>query len=224
MDELKNYLKQHEVELQVEVPDERRIWERIEWHSQKKTLSKRVIILTMRFAAAACIILLIGLGVWQFIKEDKKQVKQKEVVKNRIPVIKDSVANPEQPVVATQVKIKRKPALKPQPVEEQQIGDGYTQLIDYQLKRLRSTPVYAESLEYFSGFKGQLKQMDRDEALLRKDIRIYGFNDQLLEQLINIYQQKLNLLKSLQNEINKMNNKVKEKGSPGELRIYYLNI
>ena len=66
--------------------------------------------------------------------------------------------------------------------------------------------------------------MDEDEMLLKKDIESYGMNDQLLEALINIYQQKLNLLKILKAEIHKMNKTTKEKQMQGRLPSYYLNL
>jgi hypothetical protein len=67
--------------------------------------------------------------------------------------------------------------------------------------------------------------MDRDEQQVRKDIRTYGLTNEFLEQLINVYQQKLNLLKSLQAEINKMNNKIRGNQSPSvKTEVHYLNI
>jgi hypothetical protein len=67
--------------------------------------------------------------------------------------------------------------------------------------------------------------MDRDERQVRNDIKAYGLTNEFLEQLINVYQQKLTLLKNLQTEVNKMNNKVREKQSPSEkTEVHYLNI
>ncbi len=40
---------------------------------------------------------------------------------------------------------------------------------------------------------------------VKQDVRQYGMNDNIVNQLIQLYQQKLWLLKELQTEINKMN-------------------
>jgi len=231
MDELKRYFRQHEVEMQVEIPDEKRMWESFESQWQKRRQSKRVIKFIMPYAAAACVLLFIGLAIKYLIIEDSKGVEQKEIAKNRVPVIqdggiiKDTTSNMTQAVAATQVEKKRKQSVKTKLLKENQlITDDYAQLIHYQLQHLRSTPVYAESPGYFTEFRQQLQQMDTDEDLLKKDIQLYGLNDRLLETFINIYQRKLSLLKCLQVEINKMNNTIREKKSAGELHAYYLNI
>lgn len=106
-----------------------------------------------------------------------------------------------------------------------ELGKSYAQLVNLQLNRLRITPVYAEDANYFNDFKMQLKQMDEDEAALKKDIKRQGLNDVLLQQLINIYQQKLIVLKNLQTEINKMNNQVKQKQLPTDsIKNHFINI
>src|SRR6185312_14690815 len=118
---------------------------------------------------------------------------------------------------------RRRPAERPDEIEA--IDKSYSSLIDYQLKKLRGTPLYAEDGHYFSFYTEQFKQMDRDEQQVRNDIKTYGLTGEFLEQLINVYQQKLNVLKNLQTEINKMNNKVREKQSPsGKAEVHYLNI
>ncbi len=101
----------------------------------------------------------------------------------------------------------------------------YAQLVSLQLNRLRTTPVFAESPHYFDDFKVQLKQMDADEATIKKEIKTNGLNDALLDQLINVSQQRLNLLKNLQTEINKMNNRVRQNQLPQDsTHSYFLNI
>lgn len=229
MDELKKYLRQHEEDMEVEMPGEKRMWERLEAHRQKNE-PKRIEMFTRRFVAAACVLLLIGLGIWQWIKKDSKQLVPTEVAQNDIPVIKhgvlkkDSITTIKQLVATTQVKKKKNQAIKILPKEQLPMADGYAQLVNYQMQRLRSTPVYAESPEYFDGFRQQLQQMEEDEALLKNDIQLYGMNDQLLEALINLYQQKLNLLKSLKGEINKMNKTTIDKQSQDKLPPYFLNL
>jgi hypothetical protein len=235
MDKLKKYFKDNEASMKVDVPDENSIWGRIESGSIEKHSNPNWILLVMRYAAAACFILLIGLGLLFILKDKEKPVKQAEVVKDIPPVINDTARNAiNQPVITETTMIKKAPnfpAKHPKdenilPEDEvDKIGKSYTSLINLQLKRLRTTAVYAESPGYFNDFKLQLKQMDKDEAMIRSDMKLYGFSDQLLEQLINVYQQKLNLLKNLQAAINKMNNGVKEKEQPSEQApSYYIHI
>jgi len=90
---------------------------------------------------------------------------------------------------------------------------------------LRATPLYAENSSYFSFYVEQFKQMDQDEQAVRNHIKAYGLTNEFLEQLINVYQQKLNVLKNLETEVNKMNNKVKEKQAPSnKTEVHYLDI
>ncbi len=85
------------------------------------------------------------------------------------------------------------------------IEDNYASIINYQVKKLEKTPIYIESAGYFHLFKKQWLDLERDEKKVKQDVRLYGLNDNLVNQLIQLYQQKLWLLKELQTEINKMN-------------------
>ncbi|MEO6732556.1 MAG: hypothetical protein ABIN01_15155 [Ferruginibacter sp.] len=226
MDELKRFLRKHEASMEVDVPDEKGIWQRIEAADKKTKQRRNPLVLFTRYAAAACFILAIGFGLIRLTKNDMKPANLPVIVKKNLPVNRDTLRSAiNQVVTVTAAKEKSKPVIKSQPEKETlKVEDGYQQLVSYQLKRLRTTPIYTESPGYFIDFKLQLQQMDKDEASLRNDMKVYGFNDQLLESLINIYQQKLNLLKSMQGEINKMNNRVKEKQSNEQLSSYYLDI
>jgi hypothetical protein len=102
---------------------------------------------------------------------------------------------------------------------------NFTQVINLQKARISTMPMYAESAAYFSDFKAQLKQMDKDEAQIKLDIARKGMNDEWLDQLINLYQQKLNILKQLQLEMNKTNNRYKQnRGAVDTVRTYFLSI
>jgi hypothetical protein len=79
-----------------------------------------------------------------------------------------------------------------------------------QLKKLEATPIHVESPGYFHAFKKEWYDMEKDEKKIKDDIRLYGLNDRALEQFIQLYQQKLLMLKQLQEEINKMNNRAQQ--------------
>lgn len=67
--------------------------------------------------------------------------------------------------------------------------------------------------------------MEKDESDIKKQIIAHGLTDELLEQLINIYQQKLNVLKQLQTEINKTNSRYLQTNPVSEItKTSFLNI
>lgn len=102
---------------------------------------------------------------------------------------------------------------------------SYVTMIDIQMERVRTQPIYAESAEYFKWFKDQLADLDKDEANVKKQFKASVQKEELLDELMLIYQRKINVLKQLQFEINKMNNKVKQTntGIPSE-KPSYINL
>jgi hypothetical protein len=254
MDRLKEYLLCHKADLEVDSPASD-AWEQIMWKIRNEShptgfamgseipagsgFSKRM----ARYAAAACLIALAGVGIWLVIKSntatpdtakhDSGTIKKEPAPRNatienalrkeeEVPG-KNVAGNNSKPKQARQKARAQKPAELPDEIAV--IDKSYSNLIDYQLKKLRGTPLYAENGSYFSFYVEQFKQMDQDERQVKNDINTYGLTNEYLEQLINVYQQKLNVLKNLQTEINKMNNKVRQKEAPSEKgEVYYLNI
>jgi hypothetical protein len=254
MDKLKKYLLRHKANLDVDVPASD-TWETIgsqlsdaspeTGFATKAGLPARsgFSIWVVRSAVAACVIALAGAGLWLVIKKNKvpfdtakydsgpvkrEPAPGKEKIENtpgaevKAPG-KDLARNNAKPKQARHKARSQKPAELSDEVDV--IDKSYSSLIDYQLKKLRTTPLYAENASYFSFYVEQFKQMDQDEQQVRNDIKMYGLTNEFLEQLINVYQQKLNVLKNLQTEINKMNNKVREKQAPSEkAEVHYLDI
>lgn len=252
MDKLKEYLLRHKADLDVDAPAGD-TWETIgsqlsEGSHQtgfamksgfpaRSGFSRWVI----RYAVAACVIALAGAGLWLVIKNNKapsdtakhnsgtiKRDSGKEKIEN---TPRTEEKTPEKDLARNTAKQKpvRHPARSQKPAETPDeiaiIDKSYSKLIDYELRKLRTTPLYAENGSYFSFYVEQFKQMDQDEQTVRNDIKTYGLTNEFLEQLINVYQQKLNVLKNLQAEINKMNNKVREKQAPLEkAEVHYLDI
>jgi len=207
----------------------------------------------VRYAVAACVIALAGAGLWLVIKNNKAPsdtakhnggtikgepapgeparrapLPGKEKIENSLGKEektpgKDIARNSSTPKQAHR---KARPSKPAAPADEIEIIDkSYSRLIDYELTKLRATPLYAENGSYFSFYVEQFKQMDQDEQEVRSDIKAVGLTNEFLEQLINVYQQKLNLLKNLQTEVNKMNNKVRGKQAPSDkTEVHYLNI
>jgi len=250
MDKLKEYLLSHQAELDVD-PPANDSWENIASKLRPGPgFSRRVI----GYAAAACVIALAGAGLWMVIQVKKGSADVAKHVtgeaekgaangvahgpkaevgqgpaKGVAEEAAGAVAQGPAKGVAEEAGGRRHKARARRPAEIpdeiEAIDKSYSSLIDYQLRKLRATPLYAENGHYFSFYTEQFKQMDRDEQQVRNDIKTYGLTGEFLEQLINVYQQKLNVLKNLQTEINKMNNKVREKQSPsGKAEVHYLNI
>ena len=209
--------------------------------------SRRISRWVTRYVAAACLIALAGAGAWLHMKDRRTPngaggISQGGGVARRGGVARHdsiagggAVARPGDVAGGRGVEGSRSTAgpshkarlRKPDEADNAiaAIDKSYSTLIDYQLKKLRATPLYAESGSYFSFYLDQFKQMDRDEQQIRNDIKAYGLMGEFLDQLINVYQQKLNLLKNLQTEINKMNNKVIRKEAPSQkTEVHYLNI
>jgi len=102
---------------------------------------------------------------------------------------------------------------------------GFTQIINLQKGKISTTPMYAESASYFNEFKAQINQIEQEEKQIKKEIAKKGLTDHQLDQLINLYQYKLTVLKQLQLEMNKTNNRYKQNRGPVDsTRAYFINI
>jgi hypothetical protein len=86
-------------------------------------------------------------------------------------------------------------------------------MVSLQLEKVKGTPIYAEDAEYFHVFKKQFHDLTNDEKVLKEETKKHGINDDIITRMINIYQEKIALLKQLQFEINKMNNRIKNSNS-----------
>lgn len=238
MDELKKYLQQNRASLDVDEPSPA-VWERMELPQpvQKKS---NVLIMT-RWVAAACILVLAGIGTWSLLNT-KKITEQPVLTATTQPVKpnQETVINkpvPEENPIdeETLASVKQEPKKKislVKPVTERpdliamnNIENSFKQVINLQRDKVSTTPMFTESAEYFNDFKIQIKQLEKDEKTIKSEIVKRGMTDELLTQLINIYQIKLNTLKQLQTEMNKINNRYKQNRAPVDsTRTYFINI
>ena len=240
MDELKKYLQQNARELDVDTP-RKQVWENIEQATAGPKKPATILMFT-RWAAAACVIVLAGIGVWHLI--DQKPAAPAQVAQIVKPVTTPSQKEAAAPAIAeapgsekaiAQTHSNTQRSNKPiyqKPVNSAadiaaltNIETSFTQVINLQRARVSNIPMYAETPEYFNDFKIQIRQIEKDEKVIKSDIAKRGMNDELLDQLINLYQQKLNTLKQLQIEMNKTNNRFKQNRGPVDTtRTYFLNI
>ncbi len=246
MDDLKKYINQRAEELDIDMPREK-VWESIKQDLQPA--KRNATLVYMKWAVAACVIALVGFGLYKIqdislkpqvasatqpmqtielptaelpksiakvdLQKDKNQVQH-----SKFQVLNNSqTPNPKSQVQSNkQLPTNSLTALN-------QIENTFTQIINLQKAKVNTTPLNAESPGYFNDFTIEMKHMERDEQTIKKDISKTGLTDELLDQLINVYQQKLNMLKQLQIEINKTNNRFKQNRSPEEsTKTYFLNI
>jgi hypothetical protein len=226
MDQFKKYLREHRNELDVEIPPPSRAW-------QKKPLKRSIRSSAMRWMAAASVVILVSSVLYwsldrfsdhgasdEIVKHDTGLTQQKfDSVGNNVPEVtdhsdkkslqentlaesaaKEKVARKQ---TYTAPKGSRKRTLKSSPL--QSLETNYATIINYQLKRLERTPIYAENADYFHVFKKQWYDLEKDEEKIKQDMQAYGLSDIVVDQFIQVYQNKIGLLKQLQTEIDKMN-------------------
>lgn len=248
MDEFKKYIQQHKASLDFDEPGPD-LWNAI--REQTAVPKKRGILISYtRLAVAACVLVLAGIGTWYLLTDNKqKNAELTAKTENRTPVKENSnpvtpltnnkeaeaattepLAQTHQPINTSTDQPKKPSTKKPKPNPAalalfQNVETSFTQVINLQRDRVSSMPMYAESPEYFKDFTLQIRQMEKDEKQIKSDIARRGMTDVLLGQLINVYQQKLGLLKQLQIEMNKTNNRYKQNRGPVDsTKTYFLNL
>jgi hypothetical protein len=239
MDEFKKYLLTQKDQLESDEPSEK------VWAGIQRSIDVPVRSFQLRnWAIAASLIVLAGVGALLMRKSNQTTTP---IVKStfkeiKAPVLENSVASLKTTTISSN-KIQNEkplnfPAASPittiHSVNELNATDqsklasmeaSFTQVINLQKARISTTPLYAESPNYFVEFHHQLEQMEKDESQIKSYIRKNGMSDELLEQLINVYQQKLNMLKQLQTEMQKLNSRYKQnRPAVDTLKTYFLNL
>lgn len=245
MDDFKKYMQQHSDDLDVDIPRDK-VWQGI--NKDLNSAKPLAALVYIKLAVAACVIALAGFGGYMLLNKPVN-TSQLPVASN-----KQQIANPKQSIqeeptrlqpttneqlVADNRSVKPTNSQRPkanQPVTNnqqsvtnvtalEQVENSFTQVINLQKAKVNTTPLIAENPSYFNDFAIEMKRMERDEQSIKKDIKKNGLTDELLDQLINVYQQKLNVLKQLQNEIHKTNNRFKQNRGPVDsTKPYFLNI
>ncbi|HEX8334387.1 MAG TPA: hypothetical protein VF622_17320 [Segetibacter sp.] len=246
MDEFKKYINQHRHQLDTDEPGDH-LFDSIE---RRLNPSKpRVIPMFVKWAVAACIILLAGIAIYIFSSgglnksqdiakttpagkidsssssEIKKPIENEDPIEEeqsskmlaQLPARKESV-NQDKPYRAEtilnsqkEVIAKKAPAQSTDPMLRafNDMDKSYATMVSLQLEKVKGTPIYAEDAGYFHVFKKEFQDLTNDEKMLKEETKKNGINDDIINRMINIYQEKISLLKQLQFEINKMNNRMK---------------
>lgn len=242
MDELKKYLQQNREALDSDEPSPM-VWERIQ---VQQPVKKTAMVATItRWAVAACVLVLAGIGTWSLLKEDEGKTqeilqgsrasaapRQEEIKQAAEPVISVPEINQETNKVLASVTREKKTVPVQKTATEradlialQNVENSFKQVINLQRNKVGTIPMYAESADYFTDFKIQIRQLEKDEKAVKAEIAKHGLTDNLMNQLINLYQIKLSTLKQLQIEMNKINNRVKQMSRPVDsVKTYFINI
>lgn len=247
MDELKKYLQNHRDQLGDDAPSPR-IWTGISESIAPKTTP--LFRIGFKWAAAAILLVMAGAAIWywnqptqpaqEMVKASIKTIpSQPSALPNLVDTMERTItAALTKPAVNAKNAQRGFPAATPittihtvselsnnDQVKMASLESSFTQVINLQKARISTTPLYAESPNYFKDFKLQMQQMEKDEKQIKHFISKNGMSDELLDQLINVYQQKLNMLKQLQNEMQKLNTRYKQnRESVDTAKTYFLNL
>lgn len=214
MDRFKQYLNEHLDELGNDEPGAR-VWENLR---KELPVAREVKSISSwyKYAAVACILMLCSVGLWHF-SSNNPVVAPKAITKAAIkPAAKQPQTDSLTPAIASAKPAERiRNTVKKnhitstengEPAELRNVEASFTSVINLERRKINHTPLLAEDQSYFKYFKTRFRKIDNDEAALKNEIREQGFTNDMLLQLINIYQQKLDVLKDLQTEIGKTNN------------------
>ena len=221
MDQFKKHLREHRDDLDIEKPPSFDTWP---VQSPVTQVSRPFV----KWLAAALVVSIVSIMLfWMNQPSTQQSPKQTNIIeRDTFRQITESTTRPDSliademkphdtstadgpglrrkiPAVTNNSKIPRK--RKEAPTSFESLETNYATIINYQLRRLERTPIYAESADYFHVFKKQWYDLQKDEEQLKTDIQAYGLNDMIVDQVIQLYQNKISVLKQLQKEINKMN-------------------
>jgi hypothetical protein len=246
MDDFKKYLQQRSDDLDVDIPSDL-VWKGIN-KELNPTKPMAAALVYIKWAVAACVIALAGFGGYMLLNKpvtsyqlpvasnkeqiiNSRQKLQEEPTRLQTATIEQLVASNKiiKPTKSPKPRINKPATSNQQPATNitvlDQVETSFTQVINLQKAKVNTTPLIAENPGYFNDFTIEMKRMERDEHNIKRDIIKSGLSDELLDQLINVYQQKLNMLKQLQNEIHKTNNRFKQNRGPVDsTKPYFLNI
>lgn len=233
-DPLKTHIAENRNELEIETPG-MQAWKKISSSisTQKPAHVQHIKKRIFYYLSAACVLFIIGLGVFRYVRDvpvrQGEEVAKKPAFKNNSNASNTTniESNKNQLTATTSLPDERhiqttkhktiavassKPAKKQKqtlPPEVLQIQKDYDQLIAGQIAYTKSLAVYGESASYFQEFMNDFKTLEEKEKELRKSIAQNGLQDNSIDDLAMIYQQKLTVLKKLQNEIKKTSNRNK---------------
>jgi hypothetical protein len=223
-DLLKEHIAENKNRLDIEIPAPE-LWSGI----KKSRIEKPVYVLHIKkrmvYLSAACILVILSLGIVRYIYSFKTSTKDEIVQTDTTNSNRENTTQPGKESELTITKVLTDPGIKPTikekstivaastrskkqkkkllPAGVREIEQDYNELIAAQIKYTRSLAIYGESAGYFEQFKNDFKLLEKQETELRKSIARNGLQENSITDLSMIYQEKLTVLKKLQNEIKK---------------------
>lgn len=226
MDEFKKFLRENRDKMDFETPDPQ-VWENL--RKRNKNLAYYIIRLV---AAASILLCIISMGYLMNDKMKKNELsiikpihveKSKDSIQS--PVFKSSDPQTKNKLLVSNINTKENTKrinhfgskysktksnykkVDPETMVAENFGEmqkSFAIIINMQLNKVKKTPLYGEDANYFAVFKKEFQDLNSDEFGAKQEIKQNGLNDLQIEKLINIYQQKIILLKRLQIELNNM--------------------
>jgi hypothetical protein len=252
MDNFKEFLHNQKNDAYTDEPSNK-VWLGIQQQLSQKQPAK-IVRFNWKIAVAACCILLAGLGlVFIMHNSQKTQIVAKntetkieaspkniDTANTTIEPIKTLNTNEILASNSTEI-VKIKPVITPKKKNEvlqqntnrpnealiafENLETSFKQVINIQKQRLNTIPLNAENPFYYAEFINDFKKLEKEEKRIKQDIIGKGISNENLENLISVYQYKLNILKQLQTEINKTNSRYKQnREAVDTVKTYFLNL
>jgi hypothetical protein len=231
MDKFKNFLLENKSRLEVEEPPEG-AWKNIKKRIDKSQRNK-IIVLLVRWSAAACIIGLAAIGLYTLTKAPAKTSSNPEISKRTNSTsIKDSTINLANKdwkdtairavtllpgkKIKKQAKSKRSmPGKIDKGIDPDQLFDqalvGFVAAVENQKTIISSTPVFGVDEHHFKEIVMQYRNLEQDEQKLKNKARASGAGPEILDELIQTLKKRMDILMLLKAEMDKVNDRNKSK-------------
>ena len=200
------------------------VWNNIQQQLKKPAEKKGILIsiTTLRWSAAAAIIIFLGAGAWYFIVHNKTTQKQEFVKKDPTPATSNNLPETPAPVIAKTAPVAEDTAtgnkttdkntsIASRPAEENDANEElvhYTRLVEIKQRQIRR--IEKDEPLLYSKFAGDFSKLDSTFHILKKQLPVNPNREQILEAMIQNLQYQEALLSQQLNIIKKINNTKKQ--------------
>lgn len=223
MDSFEQHIRNNRKQFDTELPGEElklRVFASV---SRNKGVSRMMI---YKLVAAASLLITIGVAVLYIYQTKETMPDPPFVNNNKIIISIDSVIKPgdtnhivkrnlerieekkPKPLLSTIEANKHKRILTKEPKTKSEPGINYKTLINEQIEKIASLPVYVNNTGRFVTYKTRYNSLNHREENIKSQIDEKGLNKELLNELITIYADQLSLLLQLRLEIHEINNSI----------------
>jgi hypothetical protein len=197
------------------------------WHNiqqqLKKPAGKQGILIsmkTLRWSAAAAVIILLGAGVWYYMQHNAptkqenmaQEVKKNPAASNDLPEVAKLEPAKETPVLPAQVQPNK--IINDTPLADNADADRNEEMIHYtrlvELKQKQISRIQKEEPLLYRQFAGDFNRLDSTFHILKKELPVNPNREQILEAMIQNLQYQEALLNQQLNIIKKIKHSKKE--------------